>query len=634
MSDAIKHECGIGLVRLLKPLSYYYKKYDNALWGMNKLYLLMEKQHNRGQDGAGMAAVKIDHPAGSPYLHRVRSIEHEPLKKIYQEIIEELKHILKDNPEAINDELFLRKKFSFAADIYMGHLRYGTHGENSINTCHPFERKNNWKTKNILVSGNFNLTNVEEIMDMLIDAGQHPKDNKDTITVLENIGYHLDDENDRIYHKYRNEKEKKEISKLIADEMQILDVLKHAAKKWDGGYVIQGILGHGESFVMRDPNGIRPAYYYIDDEVIVVASEKAAIATVFNIDIKNIKELPHAHVLIIKKDGSYTLSKFIDEKEKTACTFERIYFSRGSDNDIYRERKELGRLLIPQVLDAVGRDIKNTVFSYIPNTAEISFMGMIEGIEEHLKKYKIKEILKLQENNNISEKAITEILSLRPRVEKAAIKDIKLRTFIADDAHRDEMVAHVYDTTHKILNENIDNLVVIDDSIVRGTTLKESIIRILARLKPKKIVIVSSAPQIRYPDCYGIDMSNLNTLIAFRAAIEILKRNNNDDLIDKVYEECVDLLASAKAITTNPVNKIFSNLSDSQISKEIANLVRPDDLNIDLEIVYQSNENLLKACKGFTGDWYFSGNFPTAGGNKIACKAFVNYYEGKNIRAY
>ena len=635
MSDPLKHECGIGLVRLLKPLSYYKKNYDNALWGMNKIYLMMEKQRNRGQDGAGLASLKLNQPAGRPYISNIRHIGSESLKDIYKDITTELDELTKNAPELLHDESFLKEHFGFSGDVLMGHVRYGTHGKNTIETCHPFERSNNWKTKNLLVSGNFNLTNVDELLDDLIEFGQHPKENADTITVLEKIGYYLDEENQRLYSKYKKEGlSKKAISERISEELDILSILKEASKRWDGGYAMQGIIGHGDAFVMRDPNGIRPAFYYKNDEVVVAASERAAIATVFNIPHDNIKEVPRGHALIIRKNGEFILEPFTEEKPNLACSFERIYFSRGSDFSIYEERKELGKKLIPQVLKAVGNDLKNTVFSYIPNTAETAFMGMVEGLEEYLKSYKQREILKLQEQGALTENALSDILSLRPRVEKAAIKDIKLRTFIADDSHRGEMVAHVYDTTHGILNKNVDNLVVIDDSIVRGTTLRDSIIRILSRLKPKKIVIVSSAPQIRYPDCYGIDMSNLSTLVAFNAAIALLKENKMAHIIDEVYELSKAQIDSKPDTYVNYVNKIFEPFTDEQISKKISELITPASVSCDVEIIYQTIENLHKSCPNNLGDWYFSGNFPTNGGNKVACRAFVNFYEGKNIRAY
>jgi amidophosphoribosyltransferase len=635
MSDPLKHECGIGFIRLLKPLSHYHHVYGNALWGMNKLYLLMEKQHNRGQDGAGLASLKIDHPIGSPYLQRLRSIDPTPLKDIYKQLSDELNKFLQDHPDKLHDEALLRKHFSFSGEVLMGHVRYGTHGENTIQTIHPFERKSNWRTKNMLVSGNFNMTNVEEILAMLTDAGQHPKDRKDTITVLENIGYHVDEANDAIYHKYREQGfAKSEISQKIADEIDLTQILSKTAKHWDGGYVIQGILGHGDAFIMRDPHGIRPAFYYADDEFIACASERAALATVFNKPVSSIKEIEAGHVLIIKANGQMQINRFAKEAEKKACSFERIYFSRGSDAQIYKERKKLGKLLIPQILEAINHDLEHTVFSYIPNTAETAFLGMTEGFNEYLNKAKAKEINALALSGSVSESAVEKILERTIRIEKAAIKDVKLRTFITDDAHRGDMVAHVYDTTHDILEANVDQLVVIDDSIVRGTTLRESILRILYRLKPKKIVIVSSAPQIRYPDCYGIDMSNLNTLVAFTAAVELVKEMGDSKRLDDIYATCVELLNSDKKITYNPVNRVFDGLSDEAISAKIAEMLKPDDVKCDVEIVYQTIPNLHKACPDNAGDWYFSGDFPTAGGNRVACRAFANFFEGKNIRAY
>lgn len=635
MSDSLQHECGIGFIRLLKPLSYYHEKYGNALWGMNKLYLLMEKQHNRGQDGAGLASVKIDHPAGSPYLQRIRSVDPSPLKDIYRQLVDELNAFVAKYPDALRNEAMLREHFSFAGDLLMGHVRYGTHGENTIQTIHPFERKSNWRTKNILVSGNFNMTNVREILAMLVDAGQHPKSDKDTITVLENIGYHIDEANDAIYNKYRQQGLSKiETSEKIADELDLAQVLRKTAKHWDGGYVIQGILGHGDAFIMRDPHGIRPAFYYADDEFIACASERAALATVFNKPVSDIREVDAGHVIEIKKNGEMHKRRFADEVPKMACSFERIYFSRGSDAGIYKERKKLGELLIPQVLDAIDHNIEQTVFSYIPNTAETAFLGMTEALNNYLNEFKTKEIKAFSDAGNLTDDAIAKILSKTIRIEKAAIKDVKLRTFITDDAHRGDMVAHVYDTTHNILEQGVDQLVVIDDSIVRGTTLRDSILRILYRLKPKKIVIVSSAPQIRYPDCYGIDMSNLNTLIAFKAAVELVKERGGQAKLDEIYKTCITLLNSEEPITYNPVNAMFDGLTDEEISAKTAEMLTPTDVDCEVQIVFQTIENLHKACPNNAGDWYFSGNFPTAGGNRVACRAFANFYEGKNIRAY
>jgi amidophosphoribosyltransferase len=636
MSDPVKHECGIGFIRLQKPLSHFREKYGNALWGMNKLYLLMEKQRNRGQDGAGIASLKINHTIGKPYLKIFRSIEKDSLKDIMKNALAELSELTEEQSEKLHDETFLRENFSFSGEIMQGHVRYGTHGENTIDAIHPFERPNNWRTKNIIVSGNFNLTNTDELFQKLIELGQHPKQKSDTVTILEKIGYYVDEENDRIYKKYRSQGfSKKDITAKIEEELDFLSILKQASKKWDGGYVMQGILGHGDAFVMRDPNGIRPAFYYINDEFVVAASERSPIATVFNIPFEEIKELPPGYVLIVKKNKEIILEKFVEgNHEHLACSFERIYFSRGSDYEIYEERKQLGRLLVPQILDAVNNDLKNTVFSYIPNTAETAFMGLVEGIEKYLKQYKKDKILELTEKNELTPEELEHILLLRPRVEKAAIKDIKLRTFITDDAHRGDMVAHVYDTTHGILERGVDNLVVIDDSIVRGTTLKESILRILGQLSPKKIAIVSSAPQIRYPDCYGIDMSNLGTLTAFNAAIALLKESNQEYIIDEVYKLSKKQLEEKPEKYVNYVNKIYKNFTDEQISKKIAELLRPKELRCEVEIIYQTIENLHKACPKNKGDWYFSGQFPTNGGNKVACQAFVNFYEGRNIRAY
>jgi amidophosphoribosyltransferase len=633
MSDTLKHECGIGLVRLLKPLSYYEKKYGNALWGMNRLYLLMEKQHNRGQDGAGLASLKINHDAGHPYLKSYKSNESTPLKDVYNKITSELNEYQKKFPDKLHDEVTLRNEFSFSGDILMGHVRYGTHGKNSLDTCHPFERSNNWKTKNLILSGNFNLTNVDEIIEMLVETGQHPKDKTDTVTVLENLGYYLDEENDRLFHKYKNEGvPPRDISGLIAEEMDVLQILKNATKRWDGGYVMQGIIGHGDAFVIKDRNGIRPAYFYQDDEIVVVASEKAAIETVFTINSEDIRELEAAHALIIKRNGTIQYEKYTEQGEITPCSFERIYFSRGSAKDIYIERKNLGKYLIPQVLKSIENDLKNTVFSYIPNTAESAFMGMVEGLDEYLNKWKEEEIIKLHEKNEIEHNKVSDILQTRIRVEKAAIKDVKLRTFIADDAHRGDLVAHVYDTTHGILKKHVDNLVVIDDSIVRGTTLRDSIIRILTRLNPKKIIIVSSAPQIRFPDCYGIDMSRLDELVAFNATVQLLKENGEDSILSDIYEKCKGSVG--KKNTINHVLEMYKSFSAEEISEKIAELVTADDIKIPVEVIFQKIENLHLACPHHKGDWYFTGKFPTKGGNKVANMAFINFFEGKKERAY
>lgn len=636
MSDPIHHECGIGLLRLKKPLSHFAQQYGSPLWGMNKLYLLMEKQHNRGQDGAGLAAVKIDQPPGEPYLTRMRNVQSSPLKKIYATLMADLNTLLEVDPDILQDEARLRHEYDFAGDIYMGHVRYGTHGVNSIATTHPFERKNNWKTKNILVSGNFNMTNVDEIIHMLVEeAGQHPKNRRDTITVLENIGYFIDEENDRLYHEYTNKgMSRREISEKIAESIDIAGALRNAAKHWDGGYVIQGIIGHGDTFVMRDPRGIRPGFYYHDDEIFAVASERAALATVFHKPSSEIHEIEPGHVMILRKNGRLEVERFAEPQAKLSCSFERIYFSRGSDIDIYNERKELGRRIVPQVLDAIDHDLEHTVFSYIPNTAETAFMGMMEGIQAYQNEERTERILSLHESGNLDRDSLKAILNGHPRIEKAAIKDVKLRTFITEDALRGDMVAHVYDTTHDILEKGVDYLVVIDDSIVRGTTLRNSILRILARLEPKQIVVVSSAPQIRYPDCYGIDMSNLNTLIAFTAAVEIRKQRGEQALLDEVYADCKAKLASPDKIQENTVNRVFDGLSDTEISRQIAHMLTPPDLECDVKIVYQTIENLHKSMPNHQGDWYFSGQFPTPGGNRVACRAFVNFMEGRNVRAY
>ncbi|WP_428330258.1 class II glutamine amidotransferase [Mucilaginibacter sp.] len=634
MSDSIKHECGVAFIRLLKPLSFYQKKYGTALYGLNKLYLLMEKQHNRGQDGAGVATIKLDIEPGKRYISRHRSMASNAVADIFEYIQKKFADIQKEMPEKMADAEWLKEHVSFTGEVLLGHLRYGTHGKNSIENCHPFLRQNNWMTRNLVIAGNFNMTNVDELLQQLYDLGQHPKEKADTITVLEKIGHFIDTENQGLFDQYKREglDDNIEISKLIANDMDVAKILRKSAKNWDGGYTIAGILGHGDAFVMRDPVGIRPAYYYYNDEIVVAASERPAIQTAFNIPIEEIREIKPGHALIVKKNGTITENMFSEPLEKKACSFERIYFSRGSDASIYKERKQLGRLLCPQILDAVNNDVKNTVFSYIPNTAEVAFYGMVEGVHKYIKKYQRDKLL--NRADKISEEELTEVLSMAPRVEKIAIKDVKLRTFITQDADRNEMVAHVYDTTYGLINKDADTLVVLDDSIVRGTTLKQSILKILDRLGPKKIVVVSSAPQIRYPDCYGIDMSRMGEFVAFEAAISLLKERDMDDVILKVYQLCKDSAKLPKEEVTNYVQAIYEPFTDQEISDRIAKIITPKGIKCKVEVIYQTLDNLHKACPDHTGDWYFSGNYPTPGGNKVVNRAFANWMEGKNQRGY
>ena len=630
MSDAIKHECGIALVRLLKPIQFYKEKYGSAFYGINKMYLLMEKQHNRGQDGAGFASLKFDVKPGTRYISRIRSNEQQPIQDVFAKINHRLNTVIQENPDKIDDLNWQMENMPYMGNVFLGHVRYGTFGKNSIESVHPFLRQNNWKHKNLIVAGNFNMTNSSEILQELIEIGQHPKENTDTVTILEKIGHFLDDEVLDLYYKFKQQGiSKKDASPLIGQELNIQKILNRASKNWDGGYAMAGLIGHGDAFVLRDPSGIRPAYYYSDDEVVVVASERPVIQTVFNAEIDEVKELERAHALIIKKNGNVTVEQVMNQLPNKACSFERIYFSRGSDASIYEERKNLGKYIFPKILEHINNDINNTVFSYIPNTAETSFYGVSEAAENYLNKHKLKTIL--EGNKNISAKKLTEILSERPRIEKIAIKDAKLRTFIADDSSRDDLVAHVYDITYGVVKPT-DNLVIIDDSIVRGTTLKKSIIKILDRLKPKKIVVVSSAPQIRYPDCYGIDMAKLEEFIAFKATLALLKEKNQYHLIDEIYEKCNDNLNNDHP--ENYVKEMYAPFTAEQISDKIAQLLKTEDINAQVEIIYQSIDNLHKACPDNPGDWYFTGNYPTKGGIKVVNKAFMNFYEGKKERAY
>ncbi|MEC3881333.1 amidophosphoribosyltransferase [Parapedobacter sp. 10938] len=633
MSDAIKHECGIALVRLLKPLSYYQEKYGTALYGINKLYLLMEKQHNRGQDGAGIATIKLGVKPGSRYISRYRSMASNAVADIFEYVQRKFAAVQRAYPDRYPDSQWLKENVSFTGEVLLGHLRYGTHGKNSIESCHPFLRQNNWMTRNLVLAGNFNMTNVDELLEQLYELGQHPKEKADTVTVLEKIGHFLDSENQEQFDKFKQQGYSNiEISNLIAENLDIARILRKSAKTWDGGYTIAGIVGHGDAFVMRDPAGIRPAYYYVNDEVLVVTSERPAIQTAFNVKFEEINEVKPGYALIVKKDGSITEEMFREPVEKKSCSFERIYFSRGSDAAIYQERKYLGRLLCPQVLTAINGDIKNTVFSYIPNTAEVSFYGMEEGINEYVRTLQ-KETL-LNRADKISDAELDEMLSISPRFEKLNIKDAKLRTFITQDADRQDMVQHVYDTTYGIVKDGEDTIVAMDDSIVRGTTLKQSILTILDRLNPKKIIIVSSAPQIRYPDCYGIDMSRMGEFVAFEAAVSLLYKHDLGHVVEEVYQQCLASLELPKEDVENYVKAIYAPFTDEEISIEIAAIIRGAHINAEVEVIYQTLANLHIACPGHKGDWYFSGDYPTPGGNRVVNRAYMNWVEGKNVRAY
>ncbi|PRY52449.1 amidophosphoribosyltransferase [Arcticibacter pallidicorallinus] len=592
----------------------------------------MEKQHNRGQDGAGIATIKLDVTPGNRYISRYRAMGSTAVSEVFEYVQKKFADI-QSVPELFQNAEWLKENVSFTGEVLMGHLRYGTHGKNSVENCHPFLRQNNWMSRNLVIAGNFNMTNVDELLDQLFELGQHPKERADTVTVLEKIGHFLDDENQQLFDQFKHEGHTNaEISRLIADNIDVAKILKRSAKTWDGGYTIEGIFGHGDAFVMRDPSGIRPAYYYQDDEIVVAASERPAIQTAFNIPIDAVKEIKPGHALIVKKNGQVSEEMFREPEVQKSCSFERIYFSRGSDASIYRERKQLGRLLCPQILDAVDHDLKNTVFSFIPNTAEVAFYGMVEGLHKYIKRYQKDTLLK--RSDKISDAELEEVLSIAPRVEKIAIKDVKLRTFITQDADRQDMVSHVYDTTYGLVNAHADNLVVLDDSIVRGTTLKQSILKILDRLKPKQIVVVSSAPQIRYPDCYGIDMSRMGEFVAFEAAIALLKETGRENVIYETYEKCQQAVLDGKEKQENFIKAIYAPFTDDEISAKIAQIISPKEINAKVEVIYQTLDNLHKACPDHLGDWYFSGNYPTPGGNKVVNKAFMNWMEGKNQRAY
>ena len=632
MSEQIKHECGIALIRLRKPLDHFIDKYKTPAYGLNKLHLLMEKQRNRGQDGTGVACIKLDTKPGHPYIDRRRSVQPNSLTEVFQFVEEKAHTLLASNPEKKRDTTWLKENIPFIGELYLGHLRYGTYGRNSIDFCHPMLRRNNWRSRNLVVAGNFNMTNVGELFQKLVHLGQHPPEQVDTVTVLEKIGHFLDEANDEIYYRYRDAGlEREEIRQKIDEELDLADVLSKSCRDFDGGYAIEGLTGYGDMFVVRDPSGIRPAYWYADDEVVVVASEKAAIKTAFGAPYSKIKEVSPGCAFIAKQNGTYFEKQVLDPLPQKSCSFERIYFSRGTDPEIYHERKLLGKLLCNDILDAVEGDLENTIFSYVPNTAETSFLGMVQGIDEYLIGLRKRTIAQ----NDLTDSELDRILSLKPRVEKLVIKDAKLRTFIADGAVRDDMVMHGYDTTYELVKKGLDTLVIIDDSIVRGTTLEKSIIKMLDRLGPKKIIIVSSAPQIRYPDCYGIDMAKMGEFVAFRAMINLIKRDGKEDLIDKVYNDAKASLSRPLHLhDSNQIQRLYSGYTHLQISDEIGKMLKSDDIKADVTVIYQTVESLHKACPNHLGDWYFTGDYPTPGGRRVANQAFVNYVEGTAGRAY
>lgn len=633
MSDPIKHECGVVLIRMRKPLEYYQEKYGTSLYGLQKLYLLMEKQHNRGQDGAGVATVKLDMEPGKRYISRYRSNSNQPIKDVFTKINSKFQELEESDPAKLNDAQWLKENVSFTGEVLLGHLRYGTFGGNSVEHCHPFLRQNNWKTRNLVLAGNFNLTNVEELFNLLLSIGQHPKEKSDTVTVMEKIGHFMDLENQDLFEEYKKKGvENAKISEEIANNIDVRRVLDRASSDFDGGYVMCGMLGHGDAFALRDPNGIRPAFWYADDEFVVVASERPALQTAFNIKREEVHSLDPGHAMIIKKDGSFAVEKVRTPRERKECSFERIYFSRGGDADIYLERKKLGKYLVPNILKSVDYEFDKTVFSYIPNTAESSYYGMIAGLNTELHKSQKEQILAL--GGDLTEEKINDIFKTEIRAEKIPIKDAKLRTFISQDSGRDDLVAHVYDSVYGVVERGQDNLVLIDDSIVRGTTLKKSILRIMDRLGPKKIVIVSSAPQIRYPDCYGIDMAKLGDFIAFQAAIELLNDKGMTGVVEEVYKKCKAQIGIPRRKVVNYVKEIYSPHTAQEISNKIAELLTPEDLNAKVDIIYQSIEMLHKACPEHTGDWYFTGDYPTYGGNRVVNQSFINYVEKNDERAY
>ncbi|XOV93829.1 MAG: amidophosphoribosyltransferase [Bacteroidota bacterium] len=628
MSDPIKHECGVTLLRLRKPLQYYIEKYGTPSYAVKKMYILMQKQHNRGQDGVGIANIKMNMPPGTRYISRYRTIDNRPIEDIFGKISKKYKKAQTEGGENYYDAQWMKMNYAFTGEVWLGHLRYGTHGKNTIESCHPFLRQNNWRSRNLVIAGNFNMTNVDELFDKLVSLGQHPKEVVDTVTVMEKIGHFLDEENQEIFDKYRDSVSNEEATEMIERELDLRRVLERSCRDFDGGYTMVGMVGFGAAFAARDPHGIRPAYYYVDDEIAVVASEKPAIKTAFNCEYEEIKEIKPGHALILNRAGDPREVQFIEPKEKKSCSFERIYFSRGTDPDIYRERRKLGELLVPQVMKSVHADLKNTVFSYIPNTAETAFLGLLRGIDQYLINHRRDIII----DQKPSADSVDEVISLKPRVEKLVLKDAKLRTFITDDEHRDDLVAHVYDTTYEVIHKKTDTLVVIDDSIVRGTTLEKSILTLLDKLEPKKIVIVSSAPQIRFPDCYGIDMSKMKEFVAFRAVVALLKERGMETKLDEVYEKCKATMGNPTPI--NYVKELYDPFTEDEISKKIAEIVKPKDMKAELEVVYQTVSNLHKACPNHLGDWYFTGDYPTPGGNMVVNKAFMNYMKGVTVRAY
>lgn len=630
MSEQIKHECGIAMIRLRQPLDYYQEKYGTPLYGLNKMKLLLQKMRNRGQDGAGLATVKLDIKPGEKYISRKRSNASNYLDDLFEGVFQRFKELPEDK---LHDGKWLKENLPYTGELLLGHLRYGTHGDNSIETCHPFLRQNNWIVRNLILAGNFNLTNVDELFEELVELGQYPKEKSDTVTVLEKIGHFLDDEVQRLFDWHKaDEHSNRDINKLIFEQLDVQRLLKRASRKFDGGYVMGGLIGHGDAFMMRDPNAIRPAFYYADDEIVVAASERPAIQTALNVPIEEIKELERGHVLIVKNNGKHSVVPFTEQNERRACSFERIYFSRGNDRDIYLERKELGRSLAKHVLGSIKKDFDHTVFSFVPNTAETAFYGLVQGMEDELNKLKQKAIVKLGKDFKPAE--LKKILEKRARVEKIVVKDAKVRTFIADTSSRDNMVSHVYDVTYGIVQNEVDTLVLLDDSIVRGTTLRDSIIQIVSRLRPKKIIIVSSAPQIRYPDCYGIDMSKMGEFVAFRALVELLKENGKEHLLQEVYQACKEQEKLPKEQMTNQVQRLYEEFSYEEVSARIAKIVTPSNIKPEIEVIYQTIEGLQKACPNNNGDWYFSGNYPTPGGNRVVNRSFMYYMEGRDERAY
>ncbi len=628
MTDQIKHECGIALLRLRKPSEYYLNKYKTPAYAAGKLYLLMEKQHNRGQDGAGVVNIKIDVEPGVRYISRYRSIDSQQIAQIFKKIAKKYRKVKKQHPDKYLDAAWLNKNVAFTGSVWLGHLRYGTHGVNSIEQTHPMLRQNNWRSRNLAMAGNFNMTNVDELFDLLVKLGQHPKEKADTVTVIEKIGHFLDEENQALFDKYKSKYSNLEITSIIEKELDLTKILRRACKDFDGGYTMAGLTGCGSAFVVRDPAGIRPAFYYVNDEVVVIASERPPIKAAFDVDYEDIREIQPGHALIVDKEGNYFESRIVEPTERKSCSFERIYFSRGTDPDIYKERKELGKLLLPKILKAINFDLKNTVFSYIPNTSETAFLGMVQGLEDYLSDRRKDIII----DGKPTLERLDDMLDFRPRVEKIVSKDVKLRTFITDDSHRDDLVGHVYDATFNIIRPEKDTVVVLDDSIVRGTTLEKSILALLDKIRPKKVVVVSSAPQIRYPDCYGIDMSKIQDFVAFRAMMVLIKDHKKENLLKEVYEKCK--VNANKKDVPNFVKLLYDQFTDDEISVKIAEIVTPMGMNAEVEVVYQTVDNLHKAIPKHIGDWYFTGDYPTPGGNRVVNKAFVNFMEGKVIRAY